>query len=268
MTGPIFSLSKARRWCARVIAAALVTTRLPMPAETVMDWELDRGRASVTGANTSTVTVGDGSKDDADNVAVSGMISGTLSMVVPADMILMEGDVTLTGISTGNTVNQFDFGLFNSNGNTDTSGWLGYAVEESDSTRSGTLRVRSAGNNADYFSTSGTSQRGTYRAANNANFLSGTYHFSLQLTRLANNSLGISFSLTSTSGYAMTGTYTDTSVQTFSYDRVGFTVGNSLNADQVTLSGVTVNYIPAVPEPGCATLLALGALGLGLRRRR
>lgn len=268
IVGRLFSLSKARRWGARVIAAVLVTMRLPMPAETVVVWNLDRGNAPTAGVNTGTVTVGDGSSNSADNVAVSGMLSGTLSMVVPADMILMEGSVTLDGISTGNTVNQFDFGLFNSNGSTGSKGWLGYAVEASDGTGSGTLLERSAGNNADYYSTSGTSSRGSYRAAGNADFLSGTYHFSLQLTRLAGNALGIAFSLTSSLGYSMTGTYTDTTVQTFSYNRVGFTIGNGLNADQVTLSGVTVNYIAAVPEPGCTTLLALGALGLGLRRRR
>ena len=266
-----FRLSRPQHWFARFLAAALVTTRLPMPAETVLDWQLDRGNAPVSGDGTSRYVVGNGSNNSADNVAVSGMLSGTLSLVQPADMIIMEGDVTLDGIASGNTVNQFDFGLFNDNGSTTTRGWLGYFAEESDTTRSGTLRERNAGNNSDYFSTSGTTQLTTARAAGNANFLSGIYHFSLQLTRLAGNALSISFSLTSGSGYAMSGTYTDTTVQTFSFDRVGFTVGNSLNADRVTLSGVTVEHFPytaPVPEPGTGLLLTVGMLAVGLRRRR
>ena len=271
MTEALFHLTKVRRWAARVVAAALVTTRLPMPAETVTEWELDRGGTSISGASTSTVTLGDGSKDDVDNVAVSGMLSGTLSMVVPGDMILMEGSASFDGVSSGNAANEFRFGLFDSNGSTGTGGWLGYSVGDSDRNRPGSLWERNDGSAAGYFSSAGTSELTTERAAGNGDFLSGTYSFSLQLTRLATDTLLITFSLTSGSGYSMSGTYTDTTAQTFSYDRVGFAAGNSLNADQVTLSGVTVNYVSylsPVPEPGVGLLVGMGALALGLRRQR
>ena len=104
-------------------------------------------------------------------------------------------------------------------------------------------------------------------AAGSPSLTDGTYSFSLSLTRQPANGIALAWSLTRTSsaGYSLAGNFTDTTGSTFTFNRVGFLVGNTLNADQFSLSNVSVTL---VPEPAAFTLFAPGLAVLFGRRRR
>jgi hypothetical protein len=160
--------------------------------------------------------------------------------------------------------------LFNNNGSSNATGWLGYSVSNSDGSHAGSLLEQNAGNTAIYESSTGTTVLpATVQATGNPAFSDGTYSFSLTVTRQASNALLLSYNLTRTSstGYVLSGSFTDTTGSTFTFNRVGFTGGSVLKADQIVISNTDVTFTP-IPEPASAGLLACGVLGLCLWRRR
>ncbi|WP_042725452.1 PEP-CTERM sorting domain-containing protein [Chthoniobacter flavus] len=184
-------------------------------------------------------------------------------------MIQMTGTFTLAGVNNGNAGGDLSFGLYNTNGSSTATGWLGYSASESDGTHTGSFFERSSGNTALYTSTTGETQLATTLATGSPSIADGTYNFTLTLTLQAGNAVNIAYALnrTSTTGYTLSGSFVDTTPLTLAYNRVGFLAGSSLKADQFTISNTNVTFVP-IPEPGSAGLLIAGGLGLVVRRRR
>src|SRR5690606_25900586 len=93
-------------------------------------------------------------------------------------------------------------------------------------------------------------------------FLAGTYNFSMAATR-TDTGLSVVWSIVGTgdTNYSISGTYSDTSANTYAFDRVGLMTGGGLNANQVSFSGLDTTFVAAVPEPAAwATLAAAAAL--------
>lgn len=260
-------MTHPRRWV--LAGLCLLSAAQPGWAETVTSWTLDEGTPAISGTNTSTVVVGTGNNNSVGQVSLSGSLSGVLTLLNAGDVIAMSGSLTLAGITNGGTANDLAFGMFDDNGSANATGWLGYSVSNADGSTAGVLRERNLANTTIYSSTTGTTSLTTATATGNAGFTSGTYSFSITLTRQAANALLIQTTLTRTSsaGYTMTSSFTDTTVNTFSYDHVGFFVDTAMKADQFSVSGVNVVYTP-IPEPGVGTLLTWGVLGLCVWRRR
>lgn len=95
----------------------------------------------------------------------------------------------------------------------------------------------------------------------------GCYDFGLSLKRVAAG-LEITSSLIRQSdsiNFADLSTpFLDTTPQTFTFDRIGFLAGGGLDADQVTLSNLSLNVVPETSS----ALLGVAGAALLLRRRR
>jgi len=237
-------------------------------ATLVSSWTQDQGSAVISGQSTTTVTIGNGGNNSASGVSVSGSLSGTVTASSVGDSIQMLGTLTLTGISNNN-VSGLSFGLYDTNGSSNANGWLGYSVSNSDGSNTGQLMERNAGNSTIYTSTTGETQLATTLASSSPAFTDGTYSFSITLTRQAANAYAIVYSLnrTSSAGYTMTGSFTDTTASTFSINRIGFLAGSNLKADQFSISLTDVS-ITVIPEPSAAGLCIPGAFLLGRSRVR
>lgn len=252
-----------RKTLQTAVAALMLAGVMYTRAAIVTTWTQDFGSAVFTGANTSNPVLGDGSNNSADNIAVSGSLTGSLTANV-GEAIQMTGSMTLVGISN-NVAGEFGFGTFDRNGSLNATGWRGYLATNSDGTNQGNLWERNAGNTSGYYAATDRTSLGLALATPaNPSFDAGTYSFSLALTHLANGSMNISYTLTRT-GYSLNGNFNDPTPQTFTFDRVGFVVGNSLNADQFSLSNVNVSV---VPEPCAAVLLPPCITALFALRRR
>ena len=237
-------------------------------ATLVSSWSQDQGTAPISGQSTTTVTIGNNTSNSASGVSISGSLSGTITALNIGDIVQMSGTLTLAGISNNNVAG-LSFGLYDTNGSSTANGWLGYNVSNSDGNNTGQLMERNAGNSTIYTSTTGETQLATILASASPAFTDGTYSFSLTLTRQAGNAYAIAYSLnrTSSAGYLMSGSFTDTTASTFSFNRVGFLAGSNLKADQFSISLTDVS-ITLIPEPSAAGLCIPGAFLLGASRLR
>lgn len=226
-------------------------------------WTIAQGGGPLTSANTASPVVGDGSNNSADTDAIySSMPTITLASV--GDKATFSGSVNLIGITNG-AIRQFRWGLYNVSGSSDTTGWLGYFATQGSGTTGGEIYDRNANTTA--FFAGGTGIGTTVGSAPGADisFTSSTYAFSLTLERvLTGMQVDSSIIRTSDSQHFGIVSLLDTTVQTYTFDRVGFLLGGAMDADQATFSNIDVTF---VPEPGSTTLGLIGALAL-LRRRR
>lgn len=238
-------------------------------------WTRSNGVAVLSGQSSTGLTVGNNTAENADDVvfhasidangAVAGNQAHTLAV---GDRITFTGTVNLSGIAGGasgaTSGNQFRIGLFNTNSSPDNNGWLGYILSTGSGTTQGSLRERDNPNTALYTSTTGATTIASLTAPN-ANTFNGLYNFSFSLNRISTGmEITSSFVRQSNSlDYAPRSTaFLDTTISTFTFDRIGFTAGGGLDLDQVVVSNLSI-----IPEPSAALLGGLGMLLL-LRRRR
>lgn len=216
------------------------------------------------------VNIGNNTANAADNVGIWASFGTTHTLANAGDTITLTGLLTLTSIL--NASDQIRAGLFNSNGSANATGWLGYFGSNdvlAGATSAGTMYERSNPNTGTHASATGAASLGSNNIAN-VDLVGGTqYSFSLTLTR--NGSDGIDYALdmseaANASNKLITLSGTDTTPQTFAFDRAGFLIGGNLDADQAQFRNVDVTFTP-VPEPSVALLGGLSLLGL-LRRRR
>ena len=202
-------------------------------------WSIGQGGGPVTNANTASPTVGDGSANSADTDAIHASISAaTLTDV--GDKITLSGSATLTGMISGG-VRQFRWGLYDVNGSADINGWLGYFATQGSGTTVGELYERNSGNTSAYFSGTGVSTTGGSAPGTGISFADGTYSFSLIIEKTATG-LQINSAITRSSDSQDFGSVSllDTTAQTSTFNRVGFLIGGTLDADQVQFTNIDV----------------------------
>lgn len=250
-------------------SAALVAFNTATDVSTKSLFQSNGTTAYTVAAATGEVNIGatPNVANGADNAAIWANIGSTITLANTNDAITLSGLVTLQSITTS-TVGNFRFGLFNTNGSGTTNNWLGYSgsndAQNAVVPNTGGMYERI---NGQYYSGTTVSTLDTYGTAN-ANLTGGIqYSYEMTLTR---NALG---GLDYTTTMFQTGTPanillnlsgTDATPQTFNFNRVGFLVGDSFDADRAEFRNVAVNF---VPEPSAALLGGLGMLVL-LRRRR
>jgi hypothetical protein len=250
-------------------------------------WTNALGSASNSGLSATGITWGNNTNTGAtsgnvDNCAIYAIIDGDTGTAGNQNFTLGLGEtLTFAGTAelksvtgTDGTI-QFRFGLFDVNGSANVNGWLGYfAANTTISTQSGGgVYERILNNtNAYYSSLSGNAVLASGAAATpvaGARLTNDTYSMSLSFTRATATSLSISSSMIRTTGgnnYVSVNNYTDSSVNSFNFNRLGFLAGSGLDADQVVLSNLSLT---AIPEPSSfAALAGLGAIGLVASRRR
>jgi hypothetical protein len=232
----------------------------------VVGWLSGAGNGPLTQTTTNDPIVGDGSTDSADDEAIYASISGqvpTLTQI--GDRVTLSGSVTLEGSSSSDE--QFRWGLYDVNGSSTVSGWQGYFAVNGITSTGSNLRERNQPNGATFWTSSSATLLATTAAAGTS-FSAATYAFTLSIARTTGDRLQIDWSLVRTSGtgaYNVSSSFLDTTPSTFSFNRVGFHLGGSLNADRATFQDITVTYIP---EPSTAGLGIVGIASLALRRRR
>ncbi|MFA6959400.1 MAG: PEP-CTERM sorting domain-containing protein [Opitutaceae bacterium] len=242
-------------------------------AELVSSWTQYSGSIS-SGLNTASPVLGNGTSGsesaDSQTIYASTATSHTLSSV--GDSISLSGGVTFTGLNTPDA-DQFRFGLYDVNGQSGATGWLGYFASNSGASAGPTysrLWERANPNTGSFGSGTGATAIANVNASpSNTSFVSGDYTFSLTITRVSTG-LSLAWTLIGTDvSYSVSGTFTDTTPLTYTFNRVGFFAGGSLDADQVGFSNVDVTFTSAVPEPASwGTLAACFAFAAVCMRRR
>lgn len=245
-------------------------------AELLNSWEHNHGgtAAVVSGLNTASPTLGNGSTNSASPSAQTLHAATQSSYFLSAvgDSITLSGGVTFQN-SAAPEADQFRFGLYDSNGQSGRTGWLGYFVTNSGAPTGGTgptagrLWERNDPNTGSFGSGTGatqvTSGVSISVSPSNTSFGSGDYIFSLSYTR-TETGLDIAWSIIGTgeSNYSLAGSYSDATPETYTFNRAGFFIGDKLNANQVSFSNIDVTYAAVIPEPASVALLLATAAGL------
>lgn len=238
-------------------------------AALLTSWTQSSGTIS-SGLNTASPVLGNGTAESADGQTIWAATSTSLSLNSVGDSIKLSAGVTFSDLATPQA-DQFRFGLYNVNGSSNVNGWLGYFATNSGASagdKYSRLWERSNPNNFSFGSGSGANLIANANAApSNTAFASGTYTFSLTYTRVATG-LQIDWTLIGTNlSYTVSGSFLDTTPQTYTFNRVGMFTGGGLNANQVAFSNIGVDFTP-IPEPTVAGLLIGASLLLVTRRRR
>ncbi len=232
-------------------------------------WTQPSGGAALSGVGPGTLTWGNGSADNADASSVFSALPASITLANPGDQLVVGGSVAMSGITAAAEV--FRFGVFNVNGSANANGWLGYFIQNSNTTTGGTLRERDNPNTGQFTSTTGANTIMATATVPNSALTNSTYTLSVTLTRNASSGLQVTTSLKRVSDgvdFAAV-TWLDTSPQTFTFNRVGLQGTTNLNADQIVISGLDSAFVAApVPEPAAGLLGGLGALAAFNRRRR
>jgi len=253
--------------CFSLLAAAVPFSLAASAQGALVTGWTDANTAGVAFADegTASPTFGTGAEGSADTAWPYASFP-TISLSSIGNAITLSGSATFTGISGASSLREMlRMGLFNENGSSDTTGWLGYWLGNGDGASGGRLYERIDPNSGVFPSGTGASPIATATAPG-VPFESGaasTYNFSLMLTRVADGmQIDSSIVRTSDSQEMAAISVLDTTVSVTDFNRVGFLFGGNLDVDQVRFNNITV-----VPEPSAALLGGLGLLAL-LRRRR
>ncbi len=235
-------------WISLLVAAS---HGVAMAAPVTGTWTKVTGTSMVlTNENTASPTWGDGSGN---NASASSIYSAfpTVTLTNPGDKITLSGSVELIGIAGG--AENLRFGLYNVNGKVppDTSGWLGYFVQNGNGTSVVKLNERSNPNTGAFASAVSGAAQITTGAAPGVVITDQTYDFTFSIERNAEAGVLISTSLKRRSDsveFGGTG-FLDPSPQTFVFDRVAYLATSGLAADKLQLTDVDVTFAAAVPIP-------------------
>jgi hypothetical protein len=245
-------------------------------AALVTSWSHYTGSTS-SNLGTASPIIGNGTAGSTDNQTLYAVI-GTNYTLADGDSLKFSGSVNFEGLATPQA-DQFRFGVYDVNGQAGATGWLGYFASNTGTSVGPTnsrLWERNDPNTGSFGSGTGATQLATTNATvngvtNNTGFASGTYNLSLTYTRVGND-LKVDWSITGTiasSGlpYVANGTFTDTTPETYVFNRVGLFFGAEVNGERASFSNLDLTYT-AVPEPAGITLLLGGLALVAIRRRR
>jgi hypothetical protein len=215
------------------------------------------GSGPITNADTSSPTVGDGTADSAAQEMIHSPFP-EITLANTGDKIIFTGSVALSGTvnspaSQGNPRTQFRFGLFDGDSTgPDDTGWVGYYMSNRHGNCCGTpgvLALKPEGNTSAYLSTGGqvvlASAPGDGTAA--SLFHDGTYSMTLEIER-SGSDLVISGELEGSNGFMQSLSATNltaSTLGTYTFDRLGFLLGDNLDADLAAFSNLLVTYIEA-----------------------
>lgn len=271
---------KLRTWIAMMFVVALLVAGVPATQAALITgpWTSAQGDGPISNANTASPTVGDGSADSAAGETFHSAFPA-ITLANSGDKIVFDGKVRLTGTvnspaNGGSPRTQFRFGLFQDDGGADTEGWVGYLLSNIHGDPGGpsaTLTRKNVGNTGLYISTTGNDgQRTHLNSAQGDGTAASLFHDDLYTMKMtverSGNDLLVSASLNGANGYTHSLSHTDTDAftrSTYTYDRVGFLLGNNLATDQAQFHGLSIS----IPEPASWVLALAGLIG-GLRMRR
>ena len=230
-------------------------------ATPVTNWTERTGDTPVSGLDTASPTLGDGTPNSADAMSIYATIP-TITLANVGDKVTLSGAASLSGI-VGNP-NQFRWGIYSVNGSSDDTGWLGYMGNHGHATSAANLLERTNPNTSWYMSSlSGAAPTIASGIAPATGFTDGTYNFLLTLERTASG-IQIDSSIIRSSDSTQFGliTFEDTTPQTTTFDRVGILTGGVLDADLVQFSNIDVTFTAAPEAPPQIT--SFTGLGGGL----
>jgi hypothetical protein len=273
---------------------SLICCHKVQAADAVTNWHTFRATTATTlsGQGTSSPVFGSTTETSATGFLV-GYMDSPLSLVNVGDKITFSFQVSFNdaaGMPTG-AGDQFRFGLYDISGtkatadNTAAAGvagqtdnWVGYryGVRSGSGTGStGSIRERAAaGGDLNPMANAQTVSLGSPTGDqvlwhSGTNGVGGgtlyTGELTLQLSASGVDLSGFFRGNNTTNIFAASDT---TSAFTTDFEAVAFLNGGSLSADQMLFQNVNVTYIPVIPEPSAATLVALGLIGFVLRSVR
>ncbi|AHF92349.1 glycosyltransferase family 1 [Opitutaceae bacterium TAV5] len=249
--------------CARFFTGAAFLTLLHFSAAhaaPVSSWTKTTGGSAITGLDTASPVFGDGTASSGNGYQIYAALPETWTLAAVGDSLSFSGSVSFT-IDGNAGSDQFRFGLFDTHGSNNNTGWLGYFATNSGTggNPNGRLWERKDGNTTAYFNNADVSASELQAFAGNpaTTFGTGTYAFSLSLER-TDTGLRVTWSITGTGSttYSIGGTYNDATPLTWSFDRVGLMSGGGLNAAQASFSDINATFASAVPEPSTWAMLA------------
>ncbi|MCX8497344.1 MAG: sulfatase-like hydrolase/transferase [Akkermansiaceae bacterium] len=214
-------------------------------------WLLTSGNATLTNTSTASPTWGSGSSDNANASSIHSALPATTALTNAGDKVVLSGNLTMSGVAATPGGSVFRFGLFNSNSQSGTTGWLGYFMTSAAAGGTGILYERTSGNTGAFTSSTGTFSPtlGTVSALPTGTYLTdATYSYSLSIQRVSssNSNLRISTSLRRSDGtdFASLTDITDSNsnANVLTFDRVGFQAATGIGADKIQLSNVDVTF--------------------------
>ena len=216
------------------------------------------GDGPISNSNTASPVVGDGTANSASGEMIHSPFT-PITLSANGDKIVFTGTVNLIGTvnsaaTSATPRTQFRFGLFHDDGDGDDLEWIGYYMSNKHGnagTPAGVLARKPVGNTTVYLSATGQNQLASVQGDGTAAslFQDSLYSMSMVIQR-TNNDLLISATLTGTNGFTQTLSATDTTASTlgtYTFDRVGFLLGNNLGTDQATFTNLDVAFIPNAP---------------------
>ena len=226
-------------------------------------WAVGLGAPIIYAPCRDSLLWGNNSANNADNTAVHASVDGDVSTLLQEPVTLADGQsVKLSGkvnfqttVTNTTGVNQFRWGLFHHNGSADSSGWTGYWVGNGTTGNGGGVFRQNS--NSTLYVTGNTSGGSYLPSLSNlpgaVNIEAGVYDFSIVVSR-EGQALRISAQMSRESDGA---TLTDvTAVDPAGYSsftRIGFLSGSLLDADQLSLYELSLQYPftpPLPPVPG------------------
>jgi hypothetical protein len=228
-------------------------------ATPVANWTERTGDTPVSGLDTASPTLGDGTPDSADAMTIHATMP-TVTLANVGEKVTLSGSVTLSGIV--GLVSQFRWGLYDVNGSSNDTGWLGYMGNNGHGTNKAKLQERANPNTVWYMSSTGGANVDIALSASapGTAFTADTYNFLLTLERTAGG-VRIDSSIIRSSDSQQFGliSFEDDTPETYSFNRAGFLIGDGLNADQAQFSNIDVSFTePAGPAPRITSFVGLG----------
>ncbi len=216
---------------------------LPEKDELVLaprQWRASLGAPVISGPDTDSPEWGEG-MNGADHTAIESAFP-PVSLEQSGDSITLAATAEFTGMAHPpvSPANGFAWGLFNSNGSSNDTGWTGI-LAANDTSGSRHVWRKPPGNTSLWHDPSDLVALGSHHIAT-PDFTDGTYRFILTLTRNGTDGLDYVAALVRQADGVLLAAFsgTDTNPSAYAFDHVGLRAGDSLDADRVRISALSV----------------------------